>query len=81
MVVCLLRRFDFSRKADKVGELEARETGDEHASNHAFFPLPFLPCVPTTETPWNEAGLTIQGVDLNLGGNYSTFYISRIQLH
>ena len=29
---CLLvRRFDFSRKA---GELEARETGDEHARDH-----------------------------------------------
>ena len=29
----LLRRFDFSRKAE-AGELEARETGNEHARDH-----------------------------------------------
>ena len=33
--VCfLLRRFDFSRKTGEAGELEARETGDEHARDH-----------------------------------------------
>ena len=31
----LLRRFDFSRKAGEAGELEARETGDEHTRDHA----------------------------------------------
>ena len=30
----LLRRFDFSRKAGEAGELEAKETGDEHARDH-----------------------------------------------
>ena len=30
----LLRRFDFSRKTGEAGELEARETGDEHARDH-----------------------------------------------
>ena len=32
-ICLLLRRFDFSRKAE-AGELEARETGNEHARDH-----------------------------------------------
>ena len=30
----LLGRFDFSRKKGEAGDLEARETGDEHARDH-----------------------------------------------
>ena len=70
-VCLLLRRFDFSRKTGEAGELEARETGDEHARDQGKEkgerPLPFLPCAPTNfaarETSGNEAVIVrVRGV-------------------
>ena len=62
----MLRRFDFSRKTE-AGELEARETGNEHARDHGKekgerpFPLPLVLCARSCsskkrETSGNEAG-------------------------